>query len=597
MVTQGREGTLVARRKRHGQQNAWYQYLQTIPELVKYQLVTKLALGIVLYALGNASQWAIESAGRVAVTSGDYLFLFTSWQGLLLIVMGLAVLFFYVALELNTKIWYCSQIIRGESAPVSKAFAFGAAGMRRFLNPAGLLVVLYVALIVPIAGFGLSISLTSQIYIPSFITSVITSTPLYLVLYIVALVGLVGIGFLHAFVLHIVLLDRSDVRGALIRSRRMVCQNLRDFLVQTVLFNVRCAIAAGLVVVVAVLPVVGVYVFDGPRILMLFFVLLATAVSSFASFLLDPFFVLKLTQLYYEYSRGETVTIPVRDKRHHLLAMVAVMAGVGALGVAATVMDVYFDLLFPPGIETRVIAHRGGGNDGPENTVRGVETAIAEGAYGSETDIQRTSDGNYVINHDTTFERLTGDPRKPSELTLAQVKELHLKDSGEPIPTLEEMLDASKGRIVLFVELKGETADRQMADDAVRMIRERQMTDEVVLISLNYDLIDYIESKYPEMQTGFLAWLAYGDTASLHCDYLGLEAESATTSVIESIHNQGKLALVWTPNTISEQEHFLCSEADAIITDNVAQSAEVRAELSKRTDLERLVDELLQGPM
>ena len=67
--------------------------------------------------------------------------------------------------------------------------------------------------------------------------------------------------------------------------------------------------------------------------------------------------------------------------------------------------------------------------------------------------------------------------------------------------------------------------------------------------------------------------------------------------MIESIHNQGKLALVWTPNTVSEQEHFLCSEADAIITDNVAQSAEVRAELAQRSDLERLVDELLQGPM
>ena len=93
MFTQDRGGALVVQRERRGRQSAWYQYLQTIPELVKYQPVTKLALAIVLYALGNTSQWAIESAGRVAVTSGDYLFLFTSWQGLLLIVMGLAVLF------------------------------------------------------------------------------------------------------------------------------------------------------------------------------------------------------------------------------------------------------------------------------------------------------------------------------------------------------------------------------------------------------------------------------------------------------------------------------------------------------------------------
>ena len=120
----------------------------------------------------------------------------------------------------------------------------------------------------------------------------------------------------------------------------------------------------------------------------------------------------------------------------------------------------------------------------------------------------------------------------------------------------------------------------------------------MVSVSTNHTRTGQIPARdHPEVQTGFLAWLAYGDTASLRCDYLGLEAESATTSVIESIHNQGKLALVWTPNTVSEQEHFLCSDADGIITDNVAQSAEVRAELQQRSDLERLLGELLQGPL
>ncbi len=88
--------------------------------------MTKIALVAVLYVLGKVSQWAIESAGRVAITSGDFMFLFTSWQGWLLIALGLAVLLVYIALELNTKIWYCSQIIQGESAPVSTATTWGS---------------------------------------------------------------------------------------------------------------------------------------------------------------------------------------------------------------------------------------------------------------------------------------------------------------------------------------------------------------------------------------------------------------------------------------------------------------------------------------
>ena len=41
---------------------------------------------------------------------------------------------------------------------------------------------------------------------------------------------------------------------------------------------------------------------------------------------------------------------------------------------------------------------------------------------------------------------------------------------------------------------KGETADRQMADDTVKAVREYGMEDECVLISLKYELIDYIET-------------------------------------------------------------------------------------------------------
>ena len=75
---------------------------------------------------------------------------------------------------------------------------------------------------------------------------------------------------------------------------------------------------------------------------------------------------------------------------------------------------------------------------------------------------------------------------------------------GIGLPTLDDMMSASKGKMVLFTELKGSTADRKMADDAVALIRKYQMEDECVLISLKYGLIDYIETTYPDIQTGFL---------------------------------------------------------------------------------------------
>jgi glycerophosphoryl diester phosphodiesterase len=118
------------------------------------------------------------------------------------------------------------------------------------------------------------------------------------------------------------------------------------------------------------------------------------------------------------------------------------------------------------------------------------------------------------------------------------------------------------------------------------------MEDECVLISLKYDLIDYIETNYPEIQTGFLTFASFGRTSKLNCDYLGLEEESATADSINAIHSEGKKVLVWTVNEEGSQRHFLCSKADGIITDNVTQAIELASRLSQRSDLDRMVDQI-----
>jgi glycerophosphoryl diester phosphodiesterase len=270
-------------------------------------------------------------------------------------------------------------------------------------------------------------------------------------------------------------------------------------------------------------------------------------------------------------------------------AEVLVLLACVVLSAAGTV---FFDTIFPAEVTTRVIAHRGGGNEGPENTVAGLRAAAELGAWASEIDIQRTADGAYVVNHDKTFRRTTGDRHKPGKLTLAEAQKLRV--DGEPVASYEDMLDAAhETGLVLFVELKGKSADEQMAKDAVRIARARGMLDSCVFISLDYALIDYLERTYPEAQTGFLTWASYGDETALNCDYLALEELSADAVAIETAHTQGKQVFVWTANTHDEQHRFLAGRADAIITDEVAQAMEVTAELEARSDFQRIVDAFL----
>lgn len=569
-------------------------YVQAMPDILNYQIVTKAIISIWLFLLGRLFQILLRSSGRVAVTSGDWKFLFTTWQGLLILLLGLVSLFIYVAFDLNSKIVLSRNLITGQKIHLEENIKEGFYSIRKLLNPEGLLAVLYIALIAPILGIGLSISATESLYIPTFISSVIESSVLYSALAGVAVFFFLSLGVANLFILHGVVIDGLPIGDAGRQSRRLIRANWKDYIKQNVIFILLIAGSVAAVAIICLfIPLKLITLLPpGPlsRILTITFVSAGTIISVLADLFGIPIYLMKMTQLYYSYKQGKEFAFNEisRDKpfRYKLAAAVLLIA----VATSVCVMYINFDRFFPLDTDVKVIAHRAGGNEGRENTLSGLEAAWAAGAYGSEIDIQRTKDGFYVLNHDGTFKRVAGDSRKPEEMTLREVKKLSV--DGEPVPTFEEMLISSRGRMVLFTELKGNTADRKMADDAVKLVKQYQMEDEAVLISLKYDLIDYIETNYPDMQTGFLTFASFGETAALNCDYIGLEEESATADAINAIHKEGKKALVWTANEEGSQKHFLCSDIDGLITDNVSQAIGLVTELEQRSDLDRMVDKI-----
>ncbi len=112
----------------------------------------------------------------------------------------------------------------------------------------------------------------------------------------------------------------------------------------------------------------------------------------------------------------------------------------------------------------------------PENTLVGVEAALAARADGIEIDVRCTSDGVPVLHHDATLERTTGDPREVSSLTFEEmrrdVRVQPLHDVREPqvVPSLAEVLDLMAGRSILVIEVKQTDVHEQVAE-AVRRAR------------------------------------------------------------------------------------------------------------------------------
>ena len=101
------------------------------------------------------------------------------------------------------------------------------------------------------------------------------------------------------------------------------------------------------------------------------------------------------------------------------------------------------------------VAHRGlWSPDGPpENSLGAFQAACAAG-YGIELDVQITADGEAVVFHDHTLDRLTGVEGRLSDRSLADLRELRLAGTDEVIPTLAEALVEVGHRALVQIELK-----------------------------------------------------------------------------------------------------------------------------------------------
>ena len=99
-------------------------------------------------------------------------------------------------------------------------------------------------------------------------------------------------------------------------------------------------------------------------------------------------------------------------------------------------------------VRPRIIGHRGASAREPENSLAAFGRAVALGADGVELDVHSTADGALVVHHDFDIPGLG----RLGDLKVAQVR-THRLANGEPVPLLDEALDAIGGHEV-WVEVK-----------------------------------------------------------------------------------------------------------------------------------------------
>ena len=145
-----------------------------------------------------------------------------------------------------------------------------------------------------------------------------------------------------------------------------------------------------------------------------------------------------------------------------------------------------------------VIAHRADWRGAPENSIQAIENSIRMGVDMVEIDIQRTADGQFVLMHDPTLDRMSTGKGRIADYTLEQIRQFRLRSGNavktrRAIPTLEEALMACRDRVLVNID-KGGDYIREILPIIQRTGTERQ-----VIIKGKYALdrvkADYGDSK------------------------------------------------------------------------------------------------------
>ena len=221
-----------------------------------------------------------------------------------------------------------------------------------------------------------------------------------------------------------------------------------------------------------------------------------------------------------------------------------------------------------------VIAHRGASAYEPENTLRAFDLAIHQGAQMIELDLQVTCDNQVVVIHDQTLNHTTNLTGLVDRLTLAEIKRADA-GKGERVPTLDETLDLTIGKVRLYLEIK----DRRAALPTLQIVRSRQCQSQVMLASFDIELMRRLGEEVRDIELGLILgnatfhpmvrwreafpWLAF---RGVNYQVLCMQVELCYGYLAARARANGKKLYVWTADKERQFARMTSIGVDGIVT-------------------------------
>lgn len=553
-----------------------YFITMTVMQIIKSLLV----LPAISYIFGKI----LDNANINSITNKNFMILFSKPGSIFFTILLLLCAVLFVFYEIGFYFLMADYQIKGRNYTFKSLLKKLNSKAKYFLSLYSLLFMVYILILLPVASIGINSTLTKNIRIPGFIKEELILTNKGKLVYLLMMIGLIYLALKLIYSIYFFIRDTDkNILKSVKESWRF---SKGHVIVNFILISIVSLIYSGVVFIflgIALLPIVisdNLFpvispVTAGISITLVQIVIFFTGgfivpiIANVIIYTTDP------EEVLIKDTKRKPISVFRNINNNRILKRIAIVIFLGMI-IFNTFTAV--NIVYKP--DTLIIAHRGYQKNAVENSKESVREAVKAGADAVEIDIQETKDGKFAVIHDFNLKRLAGKNRKVSDMTMEELANIEIEQNGNTanIPSLEEIIKlARRYNIRLLIEVKPhgkESAD--MEKNLVDLLKRYRIDNKVMVQSLDYNVIKRIKEIDPEIKTGYIVPINFGDLPKDNYDFLTIEDFSVNDRILNDAKEKNIKIIVWTINDDDSMMKYFKININGIITNYPEKAKELR---------------------
>lgn len=217
------------------------------------------------------------------------------------------------------------------------------------------------------------------------------------------------------------------------------------------------------------------------------------------------------------------------------------------------------------------IAHRGAKAYEPENTLAAFAKAIELQSDAIELDVHLSADGEVMVFHDETVDRMTNGSGFVKDLSLDVLKKLKIHEQYD-IPTLRETFDFVNQKCLINVELKAVETVETVVNLIESYVAEKNWKyNQFLVSSFDWTALQKVRDLHPEIPLGVLTEtnleLAIGFAEFIKAETIHPYFHLLTAENTFEIQQKGFKIFAWTVNELEDIQKIKSFKVNGIISD------------------------------